>query len=154
VSTSHAAPHAMPVHELSSSLTEGRVTPTQLVESLLARIERYDKKLHAFVAVYAHDARNAARAADLAIAAGHAVGPLHGIPVVVKDIVDIKGRVTTGGSKVWADRVSPVTATVVRRMVSAGMIVLGKTHTVEFAMGSFGTNRHMGSPWNPWDLNE
>src|SRR3990170_2625579 len=101
----------MPVHELSSSLTEGRVTPTQLVESLLARIERYDKKLHAFVAVYAHAARNAARAADLAIAAGHAVGPLHGIPVVVKDIVDIKGRVTTGGSKVWVDRVSPVTAT-------------------------------------------
>jgi aspartyl-tRNA(Asn)/glutamyl-tRNA(Gln) amidotransferase subunit A len=71
--------------------------------------------------------------------------------VAVKDIVDIAGRVTTGGSKVWAERISPVTATLVQRMLAAGLIVLGKTHTVEFAMGSFGTNRHMGSPRNPWD---
>ena len=75
-----------------------------------------------------------------------------GVPVAVKDIIDIEGRITTGGSKVWAGRVSPVTATLVERMLAAGMIVLGKTHTVEFAMGSFGTNRHMGTPWNPWDL--
>ena len=142
----------MPVHRLSAVLSKGRLASIELTESLLSRIGRYDKKLHAFAAVYADDARNAARAADLARAAGHAVGPLHGIPVAVKDLVDIEGRVTTGGSKVWADRISPSTATVVRRMTSAGMIVLGKTHTVEFAMGSFGTNRHMGSPWNPWDL--
>jgi aspartyl-tRNA(Asn)/glutamyl-tRNA(Gln) amidotransferase subunit A len=137
---------------LSSALTEGRVTSTQLTESLLARIERYDKKLHAFVAVYSQQARQAAAAADTAIRAGCAVGPLHGIPVAVKDIVEIKGRITTGGSKVWADRVSPITATLIQRLAAAGMILLGKTHTVEFAMGSFGTNRHMGSPWNPWDL--
>jgi aspartyl-tRNA(Asn)/glutamyl-tRNA(Gln) amidotransferase subunit A len=123
-----------------------------LIEGLLDRIARHDPKLHAFVAVYANEARAAAAAADAARRAGHAVGPLHGIPVVVKDIVDIEGRVTTGGSKVWAERVSPVTATLVRRLIAAGMIVLGKTHTVEFAMGSFGTNRHMGAPWNPWDL--
>jgi len=143
----------MPVYKLTAAMSEGRLTSTELTESLLSRIGRYDRKLHAFVAVYADDARNSARAADLAIAAGHAVGPMHGIPVAVKDIVDIEGRITTGGSKVWAERISPSTATLVRRMVSAGMIVLGKTHTVEFAMGSFGTNRHMGSPWNPWDLN-
>ena len=140
------------VHELIGALAQGRVTSTVLVESLLERIERYDKKLHAFVTVYAEEARAAAAAADAARRAGHAVGPLHGIPVAVKDIVDIEGRVTTGGSKVWKDRVSPVTATLVRRLISAGLIVLGKTHTVEFAMGSFGTNQHMGSPWNPWDL--
>lgn len=128
------------------------MTPTQLVESLLARIERYDKKLHAFVAVYADQARQAAAVADAAIRTGNGVGPLHGIPVTVKDIVEIKGRITTGGSKVWAERVSPMTATLVQRMRASGMIVLGKTHTVEFAMGSFGTNRHMGSPWNPWDM--
>ena len=146
------APHAMPVCRLSAALAEGRLSSAELTESLLSRIGRCDGKLHAFASVYAQDARNAARAADLAIAAGHAVGPLHGIPVVVKDIVDIEGRVTTGGSKVWADRISPSTATLVRRMISAGMVILGKTHTVEFAMGSFGTNRHMGTPWNPWDL--
>jgi aspartyl-tRNA(Asn)/glutamyl-tRNA(Gln) amidotransferase subunit A len=64
----------------------------------------------------------------------------------------MQGRVTTGGSKVWLERVSPVTATLAERLIAAGMIVLGKTHTVEFAMGSFGTNTHLGTPRNPWDL--
>jgi aspartyl-tRNA(Asn)/glutamyl-tRNA(Gln) amidotransferase subunit A len=74
------------------------------------------------------------------------------VPIALKDLVDMQGRVTTGGSKVWKDRVSPVTATLAERLIGAGMIVLGKTHTVEFAMGSFGTNTHMGTPRNPWDL--
>jgi len=143
------APHALTVHELIAALAQRRLTSSALVDGLLGRIERYDSKLHSFVNVYADEARAAAAAADAAIRAGHAVGPLHGIPVAVKDIIDMTGRVTTGGSRVWADRVSPVTATLVRRMISAGMIVLGKTHSVEFAMGSFGTNRYMGTPWNP-----
>jgi aspartyl-tRNA(Asn)/glutamyl-tRNA(Gln) amidotransferase subunit A len=125
---------------------------TELVELCLSRIGKYDGKLHAFVSVYADEARRAARAADEAIAAGYRLGPLHGVPIAVKDIIDIEGRVTTGGSKVWEKRVSPRTATVVRKLVQAGMIVLGKTHSVEFAMGSFGTNQHMGTPWNPWDM--
>jgi aspartyl-tRNA(Asn)/glutamyl-tRNA(Gln) amidotransferase subunit A len=146
------APDALNVHEAAARLASGALTSGALVESFLERIARHNSKLHAFIAVYAAEARAVAAAADAARAAGHAVGPLHGIPVAVKDIVDIEGRVTTGGSKVWRERVSPATATVVKRMLAAGMIVLGKTHTVEFAMGSFGTNRHMGTPWNPWDL--
>ncbi len=142
----------MQVCDLIAALAAGRLTSTSLVENLLERIGRYDTKLHAFVSVYADEARAAAAAADTAIRAGRASGPLHGIPVVVKDIIDMQGRITTGGSKVWVKRVSPVTATLVERMVAAGMIVLGKTHSVEFAMGSFGTNRHMGTPCNPWDL--
>jgi aspartyl-tRNA(Asn)/glutamyl-tRNA(Gln) amidotransferase subunit A len=125
---------------------------TELVELCLSRIGKYDGKLHAFVSVYADEARRAARAADEAIAAGYRLGPLHGVPIAVKDIIDIEGRVTTGGSKVWEKRVSPRTATVVKKLMQAGMIVLGKTHSVEFAMGSFGTNQHMGTPWNPWDM--
>jgi aspartyl-tRNA(Asn)/glutamyl-tRNA(Gln) amidotransferase subunit A len=151
VQTDHDSPAALPAHRLRDALADGTLSSVALVESLLARIARYDARLHAFVNVYGDEARAVAAAADVARRAGHAVGPLHGIPVVVKDIVDIEGRVTTGGSKLWAERVSPVTATLVRRMVAAGMIVLGKTHSVEFAMGSFGTNRHMGTPWNPWD---
>jgi aspartyl-tRNA(Asn)/glutamyl-tRNA(Gln) amidotransferase subunit A len=142
----------MRAHELSAALAAGRLTSVALTTSLLERIERLDRKLHAFVRVYANEARAAAAAADAERLHGRVLGPLHGIPVAVKDIVDIEGRITTGGSKVWAERVSPVTATLVSRMLAAGMIVLGKTHTVEFAMGSFGTNRHMGAPWNPWDL--
>lgn len=144
-------PDLTPVHILRDALARGELSSAALVDSLLERIAREDSKLHAFVSVYADDARSAAAAADAARAAGHAVGPLHGIPVAVKDIVEIEGRITTGGSKVWEKRVSPVTATLVKRMLGAGLIVLGKTHSVEFAMGSFGTNRHMGTPWNPRD---
>jgi len=142
----------LPVSELSRRITAGTLDSATLVETCLQRIERFDDRLHSFIAVYADAARQAARAADLARLAGHATGPLHGIPVAVKDIVDIEGQVTTGGSRVWADRVSPVTATLVAKMINAGMIVLGKTHTVEFAMGGWGTNEHLGSPFNPWDV--
>lgn len=152
MSASIPSPHALPVHEIVAALAAGRLTSKALVDALLARIERHGERLHAFVTVYAEEARAAAAAADSARAAGRALGPLHGIPIAVKDIIDIEGRVTTGGSKVWDKRVSPVTATLVERLRQAGMIVLGKTHTVEFAMGSFGTNRHMGAPVNPWDL--
>src|SRR5688500_4980845 len=143
-----------PVHKLAADLGAGRLSSQKLTEACLSRIEKHDGKLHAFVAVYADEALRAARAADEAIAAGHRVGPFHGIPVAVKDIVDMEGRVTTGGSKVWEERVSPHTATLVKKLVGAGMIVLGKTHSVELAMGSFGTNTHMGTPWNPWDMKE
>ena len=144
--------HLRPVHKLAAQLEQGEVTSLELIESCLDRIEKHNSELGAFIAVYGKEARKAAKSADLARASDHAVGPVHGIPVAVKDIIDIEGRVTTGGSKVWERRKSPVTATLVRRMRQAGMIVLGKTHTVEFAMGSFGTNQHLGSPKNPWDL--
>jgi aspartyl-tRNA(Asn)/glutamyl-tRNA(Gln) amidotransferase subunit A len=143
-----------PVVELAAEMAAGRLTSMKLTEACLARIERHGAKLHAFVAVYAQEALRAAHAADEAIASGHRIGPFHGVPVALKDIIDLKGRVTTGGSKVWANRVSPRTATLARKLISAGMIVLGKTHSVEFAMGSFGTNTHMGTPWNPWDMKE
>ena len=136
----------------ADALAAGDLTSEQLVEALLARIERLDGQLDAFIAVYAEQARAAAREADLARRAGHAVGRFHGVPIALKDIVDLEGRVTTGGSKVWENRVSPVTATLARRLAAAGVIVLGKTRTVEFAMGAWGTNRHMGTPWNPWDM--
>ncbi|MDJ0957788.1 MAG: amidase [Arenicellales bacterium] len=141
-----------PVHELLVQLEREEITNLELVESFLSQIEKHDSELGAFIVVYSEEARKLARAADKAKANGHAVGPFHGFPVAVKDIIDIEGKITTGGSKVWEQRRSPLTATVVRRMFDAGMIVLGKTHTVEFAMGTFGTNRHMGSPKNPWDL--
>src|SRR5207253_1497053 len=121
-------------------------------DALMARIRRRNPGLHAYIAVYEAEARLAAKAADKAIRSGHRVGPLHGVPIALKDLVDLRGRVTTGGSKVWAERVSPVTATLAERLIAAGMVVLGKTHTVEFAMGSWGTNTHMGTPRNPWDL--
>jgi aspartyl-tRNA(Asn)/glutamyl-tRNA(Gln) amidotransferase subunit A len=141
----------LPLHALSEAIQARRLSPVDLTESLLERTQRLDPKLHAFIAVYADEARLAAEAAEKAIRSGHSVGPLHGIPIALKDLIDLEGRVTTGGSKVWRERISPTTATLAKKLIAAGMIVLGKTHTVEFAMGGWGTNQHMGTPWNPWD---
>ena len=138
--------------DLSRAFAARTLSPVDAVEALLDRIRRRNPELGAYIAVHEAEARLAAEGADRAIRSGHRVGPLHGVPIALKDLVDLEGRVTTGGSKVWAARVSPVTATLAERLISAGMIVLGKTHTVEFAMGSWGTNTHMGTPRNPWDL--
>jgi len=136
---------------LSAAVADGALSPRQIIDGYLDRIARFDQKLHAFVSVYADEARAVADAAGEAIRAGHRIGPLHGLPIALKDLVDMEGRVTTGGSAVWRGRVSPSTAVLAERLIAAGMIVIGKTHTVEFAMGGWGTNHHMGTPWNPWD---
>jgi aspartyl-tRNA(Asn)/glutamyl-tRNA(Gln) amidotransferase subunit A len=145
-------PVYLPAHRLATEIAARRLSPVDVVDALLARIARHNPKLHAFIDVYEADARLAAEAADKAIRSGHAVGPLHGVPIALKDLIDLEGRITTGGSQAWRERRSPVTATLARRLVAQGMIVLGKTHTVEFAMGGWGTNQHLGTPWNPWDL--
>src|SRR4051794_29014359 len=144
-------PCFLPAHVLAAGIAARHLSPVDVVEAMLARIAAHNSKLHAFIDVYADDARLAAEAAEKAIRAGHAVGPLHGVPIALKDLIDIEGRVTTGGSMAWRDRRSPSTATLARRFFAQGMIVLGKTHTVEFAMGGWGTNQHLGTPWNPWD---
>src|SRR5438094_6106244 len=141
----------LPAHILASEIASRRLSPVDLVEALLERIQAKDEKLHAFVEVYREEARLAAEAADKAIQSGHAIGPLHGMPIALKDLIEIEGRVTTGGSMVWRDRRSAVTATLARRLIAAGLIVIGKTHTGEFAMGGWGSNAHRGTPWHPWD---
>jgi aspartyl-tRNA(Asn)/glutamyl-tRNA(Gln) amidotransferase subunit A len=143
----------LPVHALAAKLKARSISPVDIVDTCLERIERLDRKLHAFVDLFATEARAAAEAADKAIRSGHAVGPLHGIPVALKDLIELEGRVTTGGSAVWRERRSSHTATLAKKLIAAGMIVIGKTHTVEFAFGGWGTNQHMGTPWNPWDAN-
>ena len=141
----------LPVHALAARLKARSISPVDIVDTCLERIQKLDAKLHAFVDVFAVEARAAAEAADKAIRSGHAVGPLHGIPVALKDLIELEGRVTTGGSAVWRERRSSRTATLAQKLIGAGMIVIGKTHTVEFAFGGWGTNQHLGTPWNPWD---
>jgi aspartyl-tRNA(Asn)/glutamyl-tRNA(Gln) amidotransferase subunit A len=143
---------AMTVQALSQGLAARRFSPVDVVEAHLARIVALEPRLHAFVHVHGVQARLAAEAADKAIRAGHGLGPLHGIPIAVKDLVEFQGHVTTAGCAVWRERVSQYSATLVHKLLAAGMIVLGKTHTVEFAYGAWGTNQHMGTPWNPWDM--
>ena len=122
--------------DLSNSYRDGEISPVAVVDSCLNRIEQFEPKLGAFQAVYAEDAQEAAQAAEKAYQSGHRIGPFHGIPFALKDIIDVEGRITTGGSKVMSERISPGTATIARRLLAAGGILLGKTKTVEVAMGA------------------
>ncbi|MCJ2144096.1 amidase [Methylobacterium sp. E-066] len=137
--------------ELARAIGSKTLSPVDAVDALLGRVEQLEPKLQAFTEVFAADARLAAEGADRAIRSGHAVGPLHGVPVVLKDLIDLEGRITMGGSAAHRARRAERTATIARRLIAQGMIVLGKTHTVEFAYGGWGTNQHLGTPWNPWD---
>ncbi len=146
-----SSPAFLPVHALSQAIGAGRLSPVDLVDACLARIDRLEPRLQAFISLDPAAARLAAEAADKAIRANHRIGPLHGIPIAVKDLVEIEGQVAMGGTAAWRDRVAQQSATLLRKLVAAGMIVIGKTHTVEFAYGGWGTNQHLGTPWNPWD---
>lgn len=143
----------LPVHALSAGLAARHYSPVDIVDACLERIGALEPRLQAFVAVHRDEARMAAEGADRAIRSGHSVGPLHGIPIALKDLVELEGRIATGGSAVWRARVAQRTATLAKKLIAAGMIVIGKTHTVEFAYGGWGTNQHQGTPWNPWDAN-
>lgn len=140
-----------PLNMLSQRLAAGATSSREIVEACLARTDALDGRLHAYVEVYRDDAIAGAKAADLQRKAGLARGPLHGLPIALKDLLHIEGRATTAGSKSWRGRIATETATAVERLLAAGMIPLGKTHMVEFAFGGWGRNQPMGAPWNPWD---
>jgi aspartyl-tRNA(Asn)/glutamyl-tRNA(Gln) amidotransferase subunit A len=141
-----------PLTELARRLDAGETTSAAIVRACLANIDAQDAKLHAFIEVYRDDAMRMAEAADLERKAGFVRSPLHGLPIAIKDLFHLEGRQTTGGSKSWLGRMSTETALCVKRLLDAGMIPLGKTHLVEFAYGTWGTNKPMGTPWNPWDV--
>jgi len=138
--------------DLAGALARRELSALDLAEFYLARIERANPKLNAFVTVEAELARALARASDTRRAAGLALGLLDGLPIALKDLLEIDGRVTTVGSALWRERRSNETAVVVDRLLAAGMVVLGKTQMVEFAFGGWGANPKLGTPWNPWDL--
>jgi aspartyl-tRNA(Asn)/glutamyl-tRNA(Gln) amidotransferase subunit A len=137
--------------ELMDGLQQGDFSSVDLTQLYLERITRHNEKAHAYIDVYAHSAMLQAQAADLQRRSGLPLPPLHGLPVALKDLAEIAGQITTAGSQVWKTRLSKVTSAVYERLQAAGMIVLGKTHMVEFALGGWGTNMHMGAPRNPWD---
>jgi len=139
------------IHELAPLLRKRELSPVELTECFLQRIDAYDARLGAYITVTAERAIAGARAAETAIAGGHCQGLLHGIPVALKDLIDVAGIPTTGGSILFKDRVPERDAAVARRMAQAGTALLGKTHMVEFAYGGVGINHHYGTPWNPWD---
>ena len=144
--------HDLTLTELSAGLTAKKFSSREVVDSLLGRIDKANGRLHAFTEVYAKEARALADAADKARTSGFPLPALHGLPIAYKDLCDIAGRVGTGGSKMFENRIATETSNTVERLTAAGMVPLGKLHMVEFAFGGWGTNPLMGAPWNPWDL--
>ena len=143
--------HDRTLTELAADLAAKRVSAVELTKHFLARIERYDDALNAFVTVTAEQALKQAQAADQRRARGDAA-PLTGIPLAHKDIFCTAGVKTTCGSKMLDDFVAPYDATVVERFADAGAVMLGKTNMDEFAMGSSNETSYYGPVHNPWDL--
>ena len=143
--------HWLSVAEAADAIATRELSPVELMQALLARIEKLDPRLNAFITLDGDQALAAAQAAETEIAAGRRRGPLHGVPVGIKDIMDVAGLPTTCHSRILADNVATDDAVCVSRLRGAGAIVVGKLATHEFAIGG----PSFDLPWpparNPWN---
>ncbi len=139
-------PSELGIAEAARHVQQGTLSPVELVQSALDRIEEVEGRLNAFVVVTAEQALDAARQAQEEIAGGGYRGPLHGIPVGIKDLYDVAGLPTTSSSAVRAEHVATEDSACVARLRDAGAVVVGKTHTHEFAYGVLTPTTR-----NPWD---
>jgi aspartyl-tRNA(Asn)/glutamyl-tRNA(Gln) amidotransferase subunit A len=138
--------------EAAHAVQSGTLSPVELTRSCLDRIDRLDGRLASFITLTAEGALAAARGAEDEVTRGRWRGPLHGIPIALKDNIDTAGVRTTAASAVFADRVPREDADVVQRLKGAGAIVLGKLNMHEFALGTTSAISHFGPVRNPWDL--
>ena len=138
--------------EIAALVRDKQISPVALVAALLARIEALDPRLNAFCLVAADAAHAAAREAEIAVMKGEPIGPLHGVPVSVKDVLYTRGMRTTGGSRLFADLVPEEDTVAVGRLKTGGAIVVGKTNTSEFGHKALTDNPLFGATHNPWDV--
>ena len=138
------------ISELAAHIRVGALSPVTLTGTFLERIAALDKRLHAFIGLTRDRALAEARAAETLLRGGHDLGPLHGVPYAVKDLYNVKGMPTTAGTRLLGENVAAYDCAAVRRLAAAGMVLLGKTHTVQFAFGGVGINHDHGTPHNPW----
>ena len=139
------------IQEAAAELRARRVSAVELATAAIARIDRYNQQLCAFITVTAELAREQARQADRELAAGVDRGPLHGIPIALKDLFYTRGVRTTAGSRVYANFIPEWDATVVERLRAAGAVMLGKLNMHEMAYGITSANPHYGPVRNPWN---
>ncbi len=140
------------VHDLAGHIQRREISPVEVVDAYLRRIEALNPRLLAYLTLTADSAREDARRAEGEIAAGRWRGPLHGIPYGAKDIIETKGVRTTHGSSFFREFVPERDAECITRLRNAGAIMLGKTHTHEFAAATTNINPHYGTAHNPWNL--
>jgi aspartyl-tRNA(Asn)/glutamyl-tRNA(Gln) amidotransferase subunit A len=142
---------ALSIAEAGALIVRRQVSPVELTDAYLAQLERQNPLLNAYVTVTGDAAREEARAAEREIGSGTYRGPLHGIPIALKDLYDTKGIRTAAGSKILWDRVPDEDSAVTTLLRAAGAISLGKTNTHEFAYGVTTNNPHFGATRNPWN---
>ena len=142
------------IHELAPKIKDGSVSPVELTQIALERIAKLDSKLNSFLDVWHDESIASAAQVEREIASGNYKGPMHGIPIGLKDLVDVAGKATTGGSKVLQNNIAASDAAVTDRLNRAGAITLGKTNLVEMALGSAGVNPYTGDACNPWDTDK
>jgi aspartyl-tRNA(Asn)/glutamyl-tRNA(Gln) amidotransferase subunit A len=142
----------MTLAELSNLLAARQLSSSETVKAALKRLELLEDRLNAFITVLGDQALAEAKKADDEIARGHYRGPLHGVPVTIKDMFETAGVLTTGGSKILAGWVPETDAAVVERLHAAGAIIIGKTNLDEFGHGGTSTLSHFGPVHNPWDI--
>jgi len=140
------------VSELSGLLRKKSVSPVEVTRACLERIEKLNPALNAFITVTAGSALAEARAAESEISRGKWRGPLHGVPIALKDLIDTAGVRTTAASALYKDRIPTEDAEVVRRLKVAGAVILGKNNLHEFAYGASSLVSHFGDVHNPWDF--
>lgn len=145
----------LPIHlrtlaRLAGDIRAGRLSPVEIMQHFLSRIESMDPSLGAFRVTRPEQALASAAAAAAQIEAGNSLGPLHGIPFAVKDLFDVRGLPTTAGSRLLEDNIAEDDSRAVGLLRKAGMLFTGKTNTVQFAYGGIGINHDQGTPVNPW----
>ena len=141
--------HYNTISQVASLIEAKELSPVELTEAMLARIDAVDGRYLSYATVMADQAMESARAAETAISAGNYLGPLHGVPIAVKDLCFTNGVRTMGGSKVLRDHVPDFDATVVKNLLAAGAVILGKLNLTEGAMAGY--NPEFQIPLNPWN---
>jgi aspartyl-tRNA(Asn)/glutamyl-tRNA(Gln) amidotransferase subunit A len=142
----------MSIREAADLVRKKKASPVELTTACLARIDRLNPALNAFITVTAESALEQAREAEAEVKRGQWRGPLHGVPIALKDLFDTAGVRTTAASGVFKDRVPTEDAEVVRRLKAAGAVLLGKTNMQEFAFGGTSIVSYFGAVHSPWEL--
>lgn len=142
----------MSAASLVRSIKDRHITPTEVVETAITQIQKNNERTNAFISITDNFARSSAAKAEEALASGEPIGPLHGVPIAIKDIDDVAGVQTTNGSLLYEDNVAEKHSPFVARLIEAGAIVVGKTNTPEFAIGTTTDNRVIGQTSTPFAI--
>ena len=139
-------------HEILEKIKQGEVSSLEVLESFLAQVEKVNPKINAIVALDIERAKEKAKEADNKISLKSKLGPLHGLPMTIKDAFEVEGIVSTGGNPAWKDNIPKRNAEAVQRLVDAGAIIFGKTNVPFLSSDLQSFNKIYGTTNNPWDL--